>query len=228
METNSTCSRVRKIVVLHSGGMDSAVCLGIAVSQYGADNVLALTFDYGQRHSNELICARRLAKHYKVKHIVKDVSSIFSSITSDLTNYNKDIPTNTEVSFRNGIFVSIAAGIAHSLYPKTEVDICLGTHEEDFMVHGYGDCAYTFIKQMSLATLIGTGSKVNLIVPLQFLSKSQVLSLGLTNNVPFELTWSCYTGGEKPCGKCATCIDRLNAFKKLGMQDPLEYEGGVK
>ncbi len=127
-------------------------------------------------------------------------------------------PVSTYVPFRNGLFLSSAASIALSL----ECDVIYyGAHADDAAGAAYPDCSPTFDNAMKEAIYEGSGHQLRIESPFIGLTKPDVIKAGLEIGVPYELTWSCYEGGEKPCGKCATCIDRIAAFEANGITDPL-------
>ena len=230
----------KKVVVLSSGGVDSTTCVGIAVDKYGKENVVTASLFYGQKHSKELECAKKIADYYGVKHIEKDIStvmeysncSLLSQSTDDIIrkSYAEQIAENGEgrvstyVPFRNGLLLSIATAIADSLFPGEDVDIYYGAHADDAAGEAYADCSIEFVEAINKAINIGTYRKINVVAPFVNMNKSQVVATGLKLNVPYELTWSCYVGGEKACGTCGTCIDRKEAFRLNGVEDPIEYE----
>lgn len=234
-------SKIQKAIVLSSGGVDSTTCIGIAVDRLGAENVSTVSVFYGQKHSKELECARKIAEHYNVKHYEMDLSSVMKysncSLLSDSTeqikhqSYAEQIAENGEgmvstyVPFRNGLMLSAVAALAMSIYPEYYVDIYLGAHADDAAGNAYADCSSDFTNAMNEAIHIGTYDKVYLEAPLVDMNKAEVVSTGLALNVPYELTWSCYEGGDQPCGTCGTCIDRANAFKTNGVCDPA-LQGG--
>lgn len=228
-----------KALVLSSGGVDSTTCVGIAVEKYGKENVVTASLYYGQKHSKELECARKIAEYYDVEHIEKDIStvmeysncSLLSKSTEDIKHksYAEQIAedgegrVSTYVPFRNGLLLSIAAAIADSLFPGEEVEIYYGAHADDAAGRAYADCSPEFAEAMSEAITIGTYGKIKVVAPLIKYNKSTVVGAGLAIGVPYELTWSCYEGGEKQCGTCGTCIDRKAAFKANEVEDPVEY-----
>lgn len=233
-----------KALVLNSGGVDSTTCLGIAIEKYGKENVITASLYYGQKHEKELECAKKIAEYYGVGHIEEDISNImkYASNVCTLVKGGKDIEHKsyaqqieengegrvaTYVPFRNGLLLSIATAYADSLFPGEEVEIYYGAHADDACGNAYADCSEEFASTMNKAINIGTYGKISVCRPLINLNKSQVVKKGLELKVPYELTWSCYEGHEKACGKCGTCIDRLNAFKLNGVKDPIEYEGDI-
>lgn len=127
---------------------------------------------------------------------------------------------STYVPFRNGLMLSAVASMALSLYPDDDVDIYLGAHADDAAGNAYADCSEEFTSAMTEAISLGTYGKVHVKTPLVKMNKAEVVKTGLSLKVPYELTWSCYNGGDKPCGTCGTCIDRAKAFAANGIQDP--------
>ena len=222
-----------KALVLLSGGVDSATCLGLAVQKYGAAEVFALSVYYGQTHSKELEAAQKVADFYGVALKRLDLSVIFEgSNCSLLADSSNDIPlqsyaeqlsatggkpVSTYVPFRNGLFLSAAASVA--LSHGCEV-IYYGAHSDDAAGNAYPDCSEKFNSAMGEAIYTGSGEQLKIIAPFVSLNKSQVVKMGLELGVPYKYTWCCYSGGEKPCGKCATCRDRAAAFKANGTEDP--------
>jgi 7-cyano-7-deazaguanine synthase len=125
----------------------------------------------------------------------------------------------TVVPFRNGIMLAIAAGLAESLEAQS---VMLGNHAGDHAI--YPDCRAGFVQAMSRAMELGTYARIQLVTPFLTLTKAQIAERGKVLTVPYELTWSCYKGGEKHCGKCGTCVERIEAFEKSGGSDPTSYE----
>ena len=224
-----------KALVLLSGGVDSSTCLALAKEKY--KDVVALALYYGQKHSKELAAAEQIAAHYNVQLLKLDLTPVFAfSNCSLLKQSTEEIPqksyaeqlesrhgeaVTTYVPFRNGVFLSVAASIA--LAQNCSV-VYYGAHADDAAGSAYPDCSSDFNNKMNEGIYIGSGRKVQLVAPFVKMTKKDIVALGLQLGVPYELTWSCYCGGEKPCGKCGTCIDRKAAFAANGTSDPLEYE----
>ena len=222
-----------KALVLFSGGVDSTTCLGLAVDKYGADEVLALSVYYGQKHSKELEAAERIAAYYGVKWRTLALALIFAdSDCTLLKGSDKEIPkesyaeqlshaegspVSTYVTLRNGLFLASAASIA--LSNGCDV-IYYGAHSDDAAGNAYPDCSSEFNEAISRAVYIGSGNALEIKAPFVGLTKAQVVREGLRIGVPYELTWSCYEGGDRPCGICGTCRDRMAAFKANGVADP--------
>ena len=197
-------------LVLLSGGVDSSTALALALSQ--DSQVEAISFSYNQKHKElELEAARKIAAYYKVPHQILEVSSVFSGSTGD---YATQTEVNTEVEFRNGIFISILAGIAMQ---KGASEIYFGAHLDDSGVI-YPDCSPEFIEAMNQAVQLGSGGKVRLTAPFGQVKKKDIVAKGVELGVPYELTYSCYNGVYPPCGKCGTCIDRNKAFLANGLE----------
>lgn len=222
-----------KVMVLSSGGVDSTTCLGMAVDKYGKENVVALSIFYGQKHDKEIKASDDVAKYYDVEHIKLDLSTIFDfSDCSLLSHSDKEIPkesyaeqikktdgkpVSTYVPFRNGLFISSAASIALS---KGCSEIYYGAHADDSAGNAYPDCSQVFNDAMNTAVYEGSGRQLKIVAPFVGLNKAEVVRIGIKLGVPYELTWSCYEGGVKPCGVCGTCIDRQKAFEENGVTDP--------
>lgn len=226
-----------KALVLFSGGLDSSVCLGMAVAEYGADEVLALSVYYGQKHKKEMEASEKVAKYYGVKRITLDLGEIFKDSNCTLLEgaseeipheeYAEQLkktnggPVNTYVPFRNGLFLSSAASIALSHGCS---EIYYGAHADDAAGNAYPDTSIEFNRAISDAIYLGSGNALKIVAPFIDKSKAQVVAKGAEIGVPFELTWSCYEGHEKACGVCGTCRDRIEAFRMNGLIDPVQYE----
>lgn len=229
-----------KALVLSSGGADSTVCVALAVEKLGRENVATVSFQYGQKHDKELTCAQQIADFYSLRHYVLNIEDILKfSDCSLLKNSGQSIEhksyadqifergegkVSTYVPFRNGLMLSSAAALAQSLFPEEKCGIWIGAHADDAAGQAYADCSYAFTEAMGSAISIGTYGLVSIEAPLVSLNKAAVIKEGIRLNVPFEMTWSCYEGHEKACGKCGTCIDRLKAFVANGLKDPITYE----
>lgn len=233
-----------KAIVLCSGGLDSTTCLALAISEYGSENVISVSAYYGQKHSKELTQSKEIAKYYNVEHLELDLSSLYKySNSSLLIQSTQNVPEgsyayqlgnkeakgedsilSTVVPLRNGVLLSAVSALAMSLFPDLFVDIYLGNHADDATGHAYADCTPEFIYYMRKSIQEGSYNKVYLVSPFVNSTKADIVSIGLKLNVPYELTTSCYKGGDKACGKCGTCIDRLNAFHANGVEDLIEYE----
>lgn len=222
-----------RALVLSSGGVDSTTLLAAAVKQFGAENVIALSVYYGQKHFKELEASDKTAGYYKTEHIKLDLSAIFKySDCSLLSGSNSAIPhetyadqlkktdgapVSTYVPFRNGLFLSAAASVALS---KGCSVILYGAHADDAAGNAYPDCSLDFVNAVNAAVWEGSGHQVRIEAPFARMNKAGIVKTGLELGVPYELTWSCYEGGDKPCGVCGTCRDRAAAFAANEADDP--------
>jgi 7-cyano-7-deazaguanine synthase len=218
---------VEKAVVLLSGGLDSAVALYLAKSE--GYEVHALTFDYGQRHARELESAKALAQKTNTALQVVNLQlsnwggSSLTDSTMDIENGDvnrTDIPV-TYVPARNMVFLSVAASLAEAVGAQ---HIFIGVSEVDYS--GYVDCREEFILAMEAAINKGTvmgaekGLPIHIHAPFVHKTKADEIKLGMELGVDFSLTWSCYRGGERPCGTCDSCLLRAKAFAEAGFADP--------
>ena len=216
-------------VVIYSGGMDSFTVLHEAIHTH--PEVHALSFNYGQRHSKELEKAHAVCKILRIPHQVVDLRNISSlvqgsSLTSDIDvpegHYAEENMKKTVVPNRNMIMLSLAVGYAVSIGSG---HVYCGAHAGDHDI--YPDCRLDFFTALNRATLIANYQPVELHVP--FIAKDKTLilqrgvQLGLTAQ-DYAMTWTCYNGREKACGKCGACVERQEAFAAIGWVDPLPYE----
>jgi 7-cyano-7-deazaguanine synthase len=225
---------MKKAVCLLSGGMDSAVTCAIAKKQ-GYD-IYALTFDYGQRHKKEITCARELARYFKSKEhkILKiGLDQIGGSALTDEIDVpvgkshaaikkSKEIPV-TYVPARNTILLSFALAYAEV---KCAQAIFIGANCIDYS--GYPDCRPEYFRKFqemaNLATKRGVqGKSIKIETPIIKMNKGEIVHEGSKLGVPYNKTWSCYSGGKKACGVCASCVLRLEGFKAAGTIDPIAY-----
>lgn len=220
-----------KAISLLSGGLDSSTVLAWAIHE-GYD-LIALSFDYGQRHKKELESAKKIANYYKVEHkIMKlDLRAIGGSALTDnievpdieMNRIGTEIPV-TYVPARNTILLSIALGLAEASGAKK---IFIGANYIDYS--GYPDCRPEYFDAINKAFALGTkvgveGNPIKVEAPLLKMNKAEIIKLGNNLGVPYQYTWSCYNGREKACGKCDSCKLRLKGFMEAGLEDPLEYE----
>lgn len=218
----------KRAVVLLSGGLDSATA--VYKAQSDGFEVYALSFDYGQKHHRELDAAHSIAKAANIKEhrIIKlDIGQWGGSSLTDANmeitdgdTKNPEVPI-TYVPARNMVFLSVAASYAEAI---EAYDIYIGVSEVDYS--GYVDCRETFIVAMEAAINQGTvcavehGKKIHIHAPFINMTKAQEIELGMRLGVDYAKTWSCYRGGEKPCGTCDSCLLRAEAFRKAGFEDP--------
>ena len=217
----------QRAIVVFSGGMDSATALWWALREFG--DVAAVSFEYGAKHNaRELAAAETICKKLAVPHSVIPLDFIGRTVHSSLLktggaipegNYNEENMASTVVPFRNGIMLAAAAGLAEDSGFSA---VILGNHTGDHAI--YPDCRPEFIDGMAKAIETGTGGKVKLLSPFCRMTKGEIAALGAKLGVDFSLTWSCYNGREKHCGKCGTCRERREAFREAGLADPTVYE----
>ena len=216
--------RKDKILILVSGGMDSVTLLYYLKNQ--GHYLEAVSFNYGSKHNKkELTFAKYHTNKLGIEHTVFDLEPIFKEFKSSLIDENWEVPEGfyteetmkqTVVPFRNGILLSIAAGLAES---KDLNKIALASHSGDHAI--YPDCRPEFNRVMQEAVKVGTWKGIEFIAPFENMTKVDIVSLGLRLGVDYSKTWSCYKGGDKPCGKCGTCIERTEAFYLNNVIDPL-------
>jgi 7-cyano-7-deazaguanine synthase len=193
--------------------------------------LFAIAFEYGQRHEVELMAAQRVASHFGIPFTI--LGAPMQQGDSVLMNHDADMPhltyeeietsegvSPTYVPFRNGTFLALAAGFA---LQNECSEIWMGVHAEDARGWAYPDCTPEFVGAMANAIYVGTYHKVRLCAPLQYMMKKDVVRMGLDLGAPYHLTHSCYEG-IPACGKCPTCVSRLEAFRANGAQDPIMYE----
>lgn len=235
-------------LVVLSGGLDSTTALAMAVDAMAmeskVDKVVAVTFEYGQKHANEVLAAEAITAYYGVDHsIIPLPASVFAG---GVLTTNEEVPdmrysdlpdgemSPTYVPFRNGNLLSLAAAKADSMLRSTYQDdddprnynatLWAGMHAEDAQGFAYADCTPEFLGSMAAAIYIGTYGRVRLHTPFQTMEKWEIVATGLALDVPYYLTVSCYRGTAPACGRCATCHARLEAFDRCSTPDPIDYE----
>lgn len=216
---------MKSSVIILSGGMDSVTLL----YDQKDDIALAVTFDYGSNHNKrEAELAAYHCKQLGIEHIIIPLSFIHDYFKSSLLegadaipegHYQADNMKSTVVPFRNGIMLSIACGLAES---RGLTKVLIANHAGDHAI--YPDCRATFISAMNDAMANGTYEHINIYAPYTSLSKTDIAKIGKTLGIDYSKTYSCYKGGEKHCGKCGTCVERKEALRDAGIDDPTEYE----
>lgn len=219
---------VMKVIVVLSGGLDSTVVLYDAVARNSTQGVKAISFNYGQRHVRELESARAVAERLGVTHKVVDLASLTGLFgESALTNREVAVPDghytdlsmkSTVVPNRNMILLSIAA--AWAISEKFNA-VAYGAHAGDHTI--YPDCRDEFVESCSQTLKLADWHPVEIVRPFVTKTKQDIVLRGAELGVPFELTWSCYKGGELHCGTCGTCVERREAFVEAGVSDPTSY-----
>lgn len=216
-----------KALVVFSGGMDSATAIVWALNN-GFTEIETVSFNYGSKHNDkEYEHALKFCERYGIKNTRIDLAFINQYFKSDLLKSGDEIPEGhyadpsmqkTVVPFRNGIMLSIAVGLAES---KEMTHVIIGNHSGDHAI--YPDCRSEFIEGMALAASVGTYKAIKIHSPFCSVDKTAIVKLGAQLSVPYELTYSCYNGGEKHCGKCGTCHERKESFELAGVIDSTEY-----
>ena len=212
-------------VLIVSGGMDSITML----YEYKERIALGISFDYGSNHNaREIPFAAMHCERLGIKHIVINLGFMHQYFKSSLLegaeaipegNYDDENMKSTVVPFRNGIMLSIAAGVAESNGLKY---VMMANHGGDHTI--YPDCRPEFVSAMSEATRLGTYPGIEVLAPYTGITKSDIARHGKALGIDYAETWSCYKGGEKHCGKCGTCVERKEALAEAGIEDTTEYE----
>ncbi|OHX13131.1 7-cyano-7-deazaguanine synthase QueC [Chromobacterium sphagni] len=216
-----------KALVVLSGGQDSTTCLYWALRRFGAGNVEAVTFDYGQRHRVELECARKIAALAGVRQTVLPIDTFAAiggnaltddSIAPESGARDDDALPNTFVPGRNLVFLTFAAAFG---YTRGARHLVAGVAQTDYS--GYPDCRENTLKALEVALRLGMDSRVELHAPLMYLSKAETVTLAQQVGAMDALAWShtCYNGEVPPCGRCASCELRAKGFAEVGVADPL-------
>lgn len=217
-------------LVILSGGMDSTTLLYDTISK--GYKTFAISFDYGQKHKVELQLAKKTCAKLGVSHKVVNLDVLNELAPSALTRkkwkipegkYDDAVMKQTVVPNRNMVLISLAISYAISIGAKK---LFYGAHAGDHTI--YPDCRKEFVKQLSKAVALCDWSKVDLYAPYLNMDKGDIALRGKILNVDYSLTRTCYTSGRKACGKCGACVERLEAFGKAKMEDPIEYETGVR
>jgi 7-cyano-7-deazaguanine synthase len=207
------------ILALLSGGLDSSTAAKLT---HAAE---AVFIDYGQRHIREFESALAVAAAYGIELTKLDLRAFGASVRSALTSDDIEVPHGhyaaenmaiTVVPNRNAVMLSAAAGIAASRGHSTVVT---AVHAGDHAI--YPDCRPDFIEALSRATRLACGVSIH--APFLFRTKSEIAAMAAKINVPIGITWSCYEGGEMHCGRCGTCVERLEAIHDAGVADPTLY-----
>lgn len=214
-----------KAIILLSGGLDSAVTLYIA--KYRGFDCRCLIFDYGQRHNKEIESAKKIAGkagcHYDILKIsLPWKGSVLLGSRKRLPAASRRLPAaipDTYVPGRNIIFLSFALSYAEAIAGQA---IFIGAHNQDYS--GYPDCRPEFFKAFRAMAQKGTkfgveNKQIVIEAPLLNKGKAEIIKIGAKLGVPFSLTWSCYQGGKKPCGKCDSCYFRIRGFKEAGIKE---------
>lgn len=216
---------MRNSLIALSGGVDSTTLL----YEYREEVACAVGFDYGSKHNaRELAAAKAICRELEIPYLIIPLAFIGEYFRSDLLlsggemqlgDYSEENMRSTVVPFRNGIMLSILAGLAES---RDLQQVLIANHFGDHAI--YPDCRESFVKPMGEAITAGTSNGVKLVAPYTKLTKAEIVARGTRLGVPYGKTYSCYQGGERHCGRCGTCRERHEAFVANGLEDPTLYE----
>lgn len=223
-----------RIVTTLSGGLDSVTLAHVLVEE--GHQLVALSFDYGQRHVKEIQSAARCASNLGVEHHVVDLRSVGALLSgSALTDARVEVPEGhytdesmsaTVVPNRNAIMLSVAVGVAVA---RSAEAVATAVHAGDHTV--YPDCRPDFIAAIEHEARVANEGFISddfaVLAPFLHLHKSEIVRRGTDAGVPFEHTWSCYLGHEAHCGRCGTCVERREAFALAEVPDPTRYAAGA-
>ena len=216
---------MRNSLIALSGGVDSTTLL----YEYREEVACAVGFDYGSKHNaRELAAAKAICRELEIPYLIIPLAFIEEYFRSDLLlsggemqlgDYSEENISSTVVPFRNGIMLSVLAGLAES---RNLQQVLIANHFGDHAI--YPDCRESFVKPMGEAITAGTSNGVKLVAPYTKLTKAEIVARGTRLGVPYGKTYSCYQGGERHCGRCGTCRERHDAFVANGLEDPTLYE----
>ena len=216
---------MRNSLIAYSGGVDSTTLL----YEYREEIACAVGFDYGSKHNaREIAAAKAICRELEIPYLIIPLAFIEEYFRSDLLlsggemqlgDYSEENMSSTVVPFRNGIMLSVLAGLAES---RDLQRVLIANHFGDHAI--YPDCRESFVKPMGEAITAGTSNGVKLVAPYTALTKTEIVARGTRLGVPYGKTYSCSQGGERHCGRCGTCRERHDAFVANGLEDPTLYE----
>jgi 7-cyano-7-deazaguanine synthase len=224
---------MRDCIAVVSGGMDSITLLYYLAKRKRRLPAL-LTFIYGQKHSKEIECARYHAQRLMCRdHRVIDLSLLAPAFASsslvgsdlpipDAATTRDDPQPSTYVPNRNMVFLSIAVAYAET---RGLHEVYYGAQRHD--QPGYWDASVEFVEKMNAVLRLNRKQPIQIIAPFASISKADIVRLGFELGVDFGRTWSCFGGQEIACGRCAACVERLQAFEEMGLQDSLSYQSPI-
>tara|TARA_R100000656_G_scaffold25024_1_gene21908 strand:+ start:255 stop:914 length:660 start_codon:yes stop_codon:yes gene_type:complete len=213
-------------IVIYSGGMDSFTLLNSVIDE--GYNASAITFDYGQKHKKEIELAKRFCEGENIEHQVININEVKNLLSGSALIDKTPVPHGhyqdikmkaTVVPNRNMVFLSLATAYAISSGTNS---IFFGVHSGDYDI--YYDCRPEFVEKMNEINKLIHDTAVQIKTPFIKLNKGNILKKGIELNLDYSLTWTCYEGGDKSCGKCGACVERLEAFSVNLKEDPLEYQ----
>lgn len=211
--------------IIVSGGMDSITML----YEYKDSIALGISFDYGSNHNaKEIPLAEMHCKRLGIEHITINLEFMGKYFKSSLLEGAEAIPEghyadenmkSTVVPFRNGIMLAIATGLAES---RNLTKVLMANHGGDHAI--YPDCRPEFVEAIDKAAAAGTYVGVRIVTPYTSITKSDIARRGKALGIDYSETWSCYKGGDAHCGKCGTCVERIEALRDAGIEDTTVYE----
>lgn len=225
---------MKKKISILSGGLDSTILTYKLVKEFGKENVIALIFQYGQRHSIELEKAKITCEKLEIPHRIIDINflgDIVAPVCALSAKKEVEMPTIhdvigdpapvTEVPYRNQIFISIGFAAAQS-WSADEVFLGIQCHDE----YQYHDTSEYFVNNINALSALNRKHDIKLVTPFLHMSKKEEIEIGVKLKVPFGDTWTCYRGeeGNGACGTCPSCSERIQNFAKAGLIDPCKYE----
>lgn len=226
---------MKSAVVLLSGGMDSSTLAYLVKERAKPEELICLSIFYGQRHKTELTFAAQIAKQLGARHAIIAIAGLEGLLTgSALTDPNVTVPHGhyaadnmkvTVVPNRNATMLSIAFAVAMA---NGSSIVGIAAHAGDHTI--YPDCRPEFMQQFQLMENLSNGGQfgdVELSMPFIGITKAGIVAVGEKLGVPWSMTWSCYEGGVRHCGKCGTCVERKEAFQLAGVKDPTFYQSDV-
>lgn len=211
---------MEEAVIILSGGMDSTTLLYDILNQ--GYRVYALSFDYGQRHGKEIWCAIHHCEKVGIPHKIINLNALHDVAPSALTRSEIPVPEGrydeptmkaTVVPNRNMVMLSLAVAYAIGISAN---HVFYGAHAGDHTI--YPDCRKSFVESMAKAVSLCDWTPVTLHAPYLEMDKGDIAIIGKRLGVDYNQTWSCYVGGDQPCGKCGACTERAEAFKKAGIE----------
>ena len=218
---NNLPDTANPVVSIFSGGLDSTILTYALVEKYGKDNVVALVYNYNQKHKIELDKAMTTIQKLGIKHKLLDISFLgdinkdFSSLAGDVEKNNNSSTPSTYIANRNSILINIAVSFAETI-GSNNVFYGAQSHDEA----GYWDCSLDFVNSLNNTFILNRDHKVKVLAPFMNYWKKDEIIMGSELKVPFSDTWTCYNPqGDKPCGECGSCIERSKAFKEAGVKD---------
>lgn len=225
----------KKVISVLSGGLDSTILTYKLVNEFGVDNVHALTFWYQQKHNIELEKAKLTCSKLGITHhivdigflgdMVRGVSALVSGSDIQTPTIKESLGNPQPLSYipnRNMILISIATAYAEAMQANA---VYLGLQMQD--THGYFDTTSAFVEAINNVNILNRKNLIEIKAPFIELDKASEIKIGINLNVPFEDTWTCYSGHDeegKACGKCLSCADRIGNFIKAGIKDPVPYQ----